>query len=143
LFFKGHDKSGFYAAAVNSSMKPNFFITKKNFEQLIGPGFWKIQDIPALRAQQIRPFLGSQDTLAVFASGLAPRQLNHISEELIGGIDWVRLESSPKDKEPPLNVYHYVIGKETENGYPVYGPYKDGSIAGHWSCLKDLDIYQQ
>jgi len=123
--------------------RPNFYITTENFSQLVGPGFWRVQDLPQERWNLVKDYLGSVNTLAVFASGVAPTQQNCHQQngELVGGIDWVRIENRPRTGEPPLNVYHYVIGQPDQFGYPVYGPVKDGSIASHWSDLKDLDVY--
>lgn len=43
--------------------------------------------------------------------------------------------------EPPYNIDHYVVGLPDDNGYPVYGPLKTGSIAGHWPKTEDLVVY--
>ncbi|MCC6419774.1 MAG: hypothetical protein IT429_16190 [Gemmataceae bacterium] len=118
--------------------KPNFFIDEHNFQTLRGPGFWQIQDLPPDRAEQVRPFLNNTDTIAVFASGIAPQMS---SGDVVGGIDWVRLESTRKEKEPPLNVYHFVIKKPTTLGYPVYACRDGKSIAPHWSEWDNLDVY--
>ena len=53
--------------------KPNFYITDKNFNDLIGSGYWSIQDLPPNGAEQVRPFLSGGDTLGVFASGIPRR----------------------------------------------------------------------
>lgn len=121
-------------------MEPNFYITPDNFNAIIGQGYWSIQDIPPDRAEQVRPFLNSVDALGVFASGLAPQALTN-GMDVVGGIDFVRLESRRKTNEPPLNVYHYTIMKQNQYGYPVYASRNGGSIAQHWSELKDLDVY--
>jgi hypothetical protein len=55
----------------------------------------------------------------------------------------VRIEGNRVEDEPPLNVYHYGIGQKDANGYPVYGPVKDKTVAPHWSELQDLDVYNQ
>src|SRR6266566_308601 len=115
-------------------MRPNFYITEQNFRNLAGSGYWAIQDVPAERAEQVRGFLNNADTIAVFASGVTPREI-HAEGEDVGGIDWVRLETNRKPGEPPLNVYHYVIKQPDNRGFPVYGPFKDGAIAPHWSEL--------
>lgn len=119
--------------------RPNFYITRENFQTLIGPGYWRIQDLPGKRAEQVRGFLDSCDTIGVFASGVAPQGIE--DPDPVGGIDWVRLESRPLEGEPPLNFYHYVIRTPDSSGYPVYGPFKDGAIAPHWGDLKDIDRY--
>ena len=120
--------------------QPNFYITEDNFKSLIGPGFWLIQDLPAEGCQQVRPFLSSEDTLAVFSSGTPPHAMNVMSN-VVAGIDWVRLESNRRSNEPPLNVYHFVILKPDVRGYPVYACREGKSIAKHWSELEDLDVY--
>ncbi len=120
--------------------EPSFYITDENFRSLIGPGFWSIQDLPADRAEQVRPFLSNGDTVGVFASGVPP-QTTTVGSDVVGGIDWVRLESRRRDDEPPLNVYHFVIKKPDEKGYPVYACREGKSIAPHWSEWEDLDVY--
>jgi len=120
--------------------EPNFYITNENFTGLVGGGLWNINDIPPERWAQVKDHLGGVDTFAVFASGIPPQAATGIGGH-IGGIDWVRLESSPKSGEPPLNVYHYGIGQPDDNGYPVFGPIRNGSIAPHWSELEGLDVY--
>lgn len=120
--------------------KPSFYITAENFHNLIGPGFWSIQDLPADRVEQVRPFLNSQDTLGVFASGTPPKMMPSGSN-VVGGIDWVRLESRRKVNEPPLNVYHFVIKKPDAQGYPVFVCRNGTSIARHWSEWEDLEVY--
>jgi hypothetical protein len=119
---------------------PNFYIDDDNFKSLIGDGYWSIQDLPNDRAEQVRPFLASDDTIGVFASGCPPTSSPHASN-VIGGIDWVRLESNLKPGEPPLNVYHFVIKQPDEHGYPVYACRNGNSIAPHWSKWKNIDVY--
>jgi hypothetical protein len=119
--------------------RPNFYITEETFRALIGPSYWAIQDLPPARAEQVRPFLNSGDTLGVFACGIPPQAA--VSEEKVGGIDWVRLESRPKAEEPPLNVYHYVIKRPDAFGYPVFACREGGSIAPHWSEWENLEPY--
>jgi hypothetical protein len=121
-------------------MEPNFYITAENFSELVGDGLWTINDVPLQRLAQIKDHFGKVETFALFASGIAPRACTG-TEARVGGIDWVRLEKHPKPGEPPLNVYHYLIGPLDERGYPVYGPILNGSIAPHWSELDDLDSY--
>jgi hypothetical protein len=122
--------------------KPKFYITKENFLSLIGPGFWSIQDLPNERAEQVRPFLAGDDTLGVFASGSPPQAMLGM-ESVVGGIDWVRLESHRKCQEPPINVYHFVIKCADQHGHPVYACKEGKSIAPHWSEWSDLDGYMQ
>ena len=131
---------------------PKFYIDEDNYNRLIGPGCWQIQDLPSERAELVKPFLNNA-TLAVFASGCPPQQHsgygNSIpgrtysadADEDIAGIDWVRLEGNPKHGEPPLNVYHFVIKKPDQNGYPVYACQNGKSIAPHWSEWVDLSVY--
>ena len=121
--------------------KPNFYITCDNFKLLVGRGFWEIRDIPPERCEQVRPFLNNIDTVGVFASGIAPIYLERSSADDIGGLDRIRLEPNPKDKEPDLNVDHFIIGRPDSNGYPVYGPYKNGGIIPHWPQDNAIDEY--
>ncbi|MBX9678663.1 MAG: hypothetical protein K2X38_07850 [Gemmataceae bacterium] len=120
--------------------KPNFYISEENFRALIGPGYWSIQDLPPARAEIVRPFLASKDTLGVFASGLAPQSIASVCD-VVGGVDWARLESNLKSQEPPVSVYHFVIKAPDENGYPVYACQNNESIAPHWSEWQDLEVY--
>jgi hypothetical protein len=121
-------------------LRPSFYITEENFQELVGNGLWTINDVPLDRLAQIKKFFAKVETVAVFASGLAPRAHTG-SEPRVGGIDWVRLETNPKPREASLNVYHYLIGPHDGYGYPVYGPIRNGSIAPHHSELSDLDPY--
>jgi len=121
--------------------QPNFYITVDNYYQLTGAGFWEINDVPPQRWKQIKDHFGDENTMAVFASGSSPTIITQENNKAIGGIDWVKIERNPKDKEPPLNVYHYVIGKPDNIGYPVYGPYRKGQLAPHHSELEDLGPY--
>lgn len=118
---------------------PAFRITEENFQALVGNGLWTINDVPLERLAQIRKFFAKVETLAVFASGIAPRAHTG-SEPRVGGIDWVKLEPNRKHGETPLNVYHFLIGPHDGIGYPVYAVH-NGSIAPHWSELEDLDPY--
>jgi hypothetical protein len=122
--------------------KANFYITAENYRHLCGSGLWDIQDLPSERAEQVQPFLNNGDTIAVFASGLAPRAFSQSGPGPVAGIDWVRLERNPQPSEPDLNVYHYAVLRPDEHGYPVMGPYMHGTIAPHWAELPDLDRYR-
>lgn len=130
---------------MNPQDPPNFYITEANFYQLTGPGFWKINDVPPERWQQIAPFLGAEKTLGVFASGQSPKAIAASeAPPKIGGIDWMRLEPNPRPGEPPVNVNHFVIGASGQQGFPVWGPYRSGSIADHWmSSIDQIDRYDQ
>jgi hypothetical protein len=119
---------------------PSFYITHSNFSKLIGAnGYWQINDLPSDRANQIRPFLANQETLGVFVSGIAPQRIEQTAD-VVGGIDWIRIETNRRSNEPPLNVYHYVIMRPDAYGYPVFAC-RNGSIAPHWSELEDLEVY--
>lgn len=118
--------------------RPNFYITAGNFEHLIGPGFWKLNDVPQKRWEQIKDHLGQDDTIAVYASGELPVVGG---SGRTGGIDWIRLEENPRPTEPDLNAYHYVIGQPTGGLYPVYGPYKKGARVSHWCEETELEAY--
>jgi hypothetical protein len=61
--------------------------------------------------------------------------------KIIAGIDWVRMETNLQPNEPPLNVYHYVVGGKNIHGYPVFHCGKKGALAPHWSSLPDLKVY--
>lgn len=120
----------------------NFYITTENYQHLVGSGLWDIQDLPPERAGQVQAFLNNGDSVAVFASGFAPRAFSASGSGPVAGIDWVRLERNPQPGEPDLNVYHYVVLRPDEHGYPVMGPYRNGTIAPHWAELPDLDRYR-
>ncbi|MBM3988179.1 MAG: hypothetical protein FJ294_09515 [Planctomycetes bacterium] len=119
---------------------PNFHISFRNCEALIGAGMWSIIEVPPDRWAAVKDHLGKTETLAVFASGVAPRASPRV-EAHIAGIDRVKLEHHPKPGEPPLNVYHYGIGRPDGHSYPVFGPIRNGSTAPHWSDLDDLAVY--
>ncbi len=120
--------------------QPNFYISRETFSNLIGPGFWRVNEVPRERWGMIGWFFAKGDTLAVFASGVAPT-LDPSRPRYPAGIDWVKIENNQKPGEPPLNVYHYVIGHPSQYGYPVFGPFGNGAIAPHWSQLANLDPY--
>ena len=121
--------------------QPNFYITQDNFKRLSGPAFWRVNDLPPKQWEQIQKHFGNADTLAVFASAVAPNPIQPPNNAPVGGIDWVRIENKPRPNESALNVDHYVIGYPDQFGYPVYGPLKSGSMADHWSNLDDLRVY--
>lgn len=119
---------------------PNFYITTQNYNDLIGNGLWSINDNPPDKWSEIKDFFGGNDTLAIFSSGNPPGNLGAFSGP-VAGIDWVRIESRPKAGETPLNVYHFSVGHPDVNGYPVYGPILNSTIAPHWSNLEDVYVY--
>ena len=120
--------------------KPNFYIDEKTYNDLVGPRFWTVNEVPPERYAQVRNFLAADDTLAVFASGNIP--VDRSGE--IAGFDRARIERNPKQGEPDINVYHYGIGKPVKGLYPVYGPIKDKSIVRHWpQSLDEFAAYER
>ncbi len=122
---------------------PNFYITLENYFQLTGPGFWSINDVPPARWGQAARPLDKNVTIAIFASGEPFHKIDPPSNAAIAGIDWIRFEPNPKKGEPDLNVNHFIIGPSGSNGFPVWGPFPSGSIAGHWISLEETVLYQQ
>jgi len=120
---------------------PNFYISHENFKLIEGPGFWYINDVPVERWAHVGEHFNNKNTLALFASGSVVRPVQSIRGQAVGGIDWIKLEVNPKEKEPPLDAYHYVIVQPDDKGYPVYGPFKDGCLVPHWCDYNDLDKY--
>jgi hypothetical protein len=118
---------------MNPTGVPNFWITEENYYQLTGPGFWNINEVPQERMSQLPIPFNLEKTVALFASGKDPCAINAPNCEKIAGVDWLRLEKNPKQGELPLNVNHFVINTPVSGCYPVYGPYRSGSIAPHWS----------
>lgn len=123
--------------------RPNFYITQENFRLIEGSGFWQRNDVSADRWRQVGEHFANEHTVAVFASGSVVRPVHSFGVQAVGGIDWLKLEPNPRSEEPPLNAYHFVIGEPDQNGYPVYGPYKDGCLVPHWFSYDDLDAYTQ
>lgn len=122
--------------------KPNFWITEDNYFQITGPGYWKINEVPQERLNQLPTPFSLETTVGVFASGVPPYQINEPVAAGIAGVDWFRLEQNPKPNEPELNVYHFIIGNPVPGcGCPVYGPYRNGSIAPHWSRIAEIERY--
>jgi len=120
---------------------PNFWITEANYFQLTGPGFWKINEVPQERLSQLPSPFHLEKTVGVFASGINPRAVDAPEGQKIAGIDWFRLEANPLPTEPPLNVNHFVIGSPVSGRFPVFGPYRSGSIAAHWTDGSDIPKY--
>ncbi len=112
--------------------QPNFFLSETDYYQLTGPGFYNINEVPADRHRQLPDHFGTPDSFVIFASGVAPYIAQRGGTEAVGGIDWIRLESNRKAGEPPLNVYHFIIGPSGIQGFPVYGPFHNGGIVPHW-----------
>lgn len=120
---------------------PNFYINQGQFDQLVGPGFWTINELPLPLASRIGAHFGNVDAFAFYCSGVKMPPFGATGNVPLAGIDWVRMENQPKPHEPPLNVYHYLVGTPGSSGYPVYGPFEEGGLAPHWSELDDLDAY--
>ena len=123
------------------SETPNFWITRENYFQLTGPGFWKINEVPQERLSQLPSPFNLDKTVAVFASGKATYAIEAPQAQNVAGVDWWRLEGNPQRGEPPLNVNHFVIGGEVDGRFPVYGPFRRGSIAPHWTDGSGIEKY--
>jgi len=123
--------------------EPNFYIRREHFLLVEGAGFWHINDVPVERWAQVGEHFNNENTLALFASGSEDKPVESSGVKVVGGIDWIKFETNPKEKEPPLNAYHYVIGQPDDKGYPVYGPFRDGSLVPHWCGYEDLDKYSK
>jgi hypothetical protein len=121
--------------------RPNFYITPENFKLIEGPGFWYRNDVPIDNWSQVGRHFANSDTVALFASGSVVAPVQSYGVQAVGGIDWLKLEPNPIGTEPPQNAYHFVIGLPDNNGYPVFGPYREGCLVPHWFNYKDLDKY--
>lgn len=126
---------------MNATGTPNFWITEENYFQLTGPGFWTIYEVPQVRLSQLPSPFNLDKTVAVFASGVAPHVVDAPPGEKVGGIDWMRLEGNLRPTEPPLNVNHFVIGGRVDRRFPVFGPFRNGAIADHWTDGSDIPKY--
>ena len=122
-------------------MDPNFYLSEAEFLTLVRSGNWKINEIPLPVAAQIRTHFGIDTSYCVLASGVAPIPLPGSRDEPVAGIDWIRNEDKPQPGEPPFNVYHSMITRKTEQGYPVFHLGCKDTIAPHWSELDDLKVY--
>ena len=121
---------------------PNFFLSEVDFKILVGKGDWQVNEIPLKMAERIKGHFGIDTSFCVLASGVSPIPAKTCpSGSAVAGIDWVRNETKPKPGETELNVYHYVILKQTVDGYPVFYFGDKETVAPHWSELEDLKVY--
>lgn len=119
-----------------------FYLKALEYETLVGSGNWIINEIPLSIAAEIKDHFGIDTSFCLLASGIGMQPNFHAKQgDIIGGIDWVKIEDKPRSGETPLNVYHYVIGSETPDGFPVFYHGNKGALAPHWSTLNDLDVY--
>src|SRR5579863_926488 len=124
-----------------SLQQPNFFITDQQYRQLIVTGSWHINDVPLGIAEMVRAHFGITSSFALFASGAkADPAMARPEDAVLAGFDWVRHETNPVPGEPPLNVYHYVVGSGSAGRYPVFDCGHSGSLASGWSTLEDLSV---
>jgi hypothetical protein len=123
------------------SREPNFYITEANYYQLTGPGFWKLNDVSPMRWEQCGGHFSHPETYALLASGSLPQPLVMHGIPVVGGVDWIRLESNRSPGEPDINAYHYVIGMPDHHGYPVYGPYRNGCRIEHHPSGNNIEPY--
>jgi len=115
-------------------------ITKDQLELLTGDGKWQINDIP--RSEWIGlPEWMSKGCVGVMASGSMDQSRISHGLEAIGGIDWLRSETQPREGEPEGNAYHYVI-TEVKGHYYLHGPFLDGTLVPHWFTSNDLENYE-
>jgi hypothetical protein len=123
--------------------RPNFYLTDEAFQLLKGEGHWKIHETPLHLAAEIKGHFGIETSFCVFTSGIdsPPEGAGDDSDTPVAGIDWVRHEDNPRPDEPPFNVYHYMITKKVNEGYPVFYLGKEQTVAPHWSTLDDLKVY--
>ena len=122
-------------------MRPNFYITDYAYRLLVGNGGWRINELNLTTAKLVRGHFSANDSFAMFTSGVFVSPNNGATPIIIAGIDWIRMETKPQINEPPLNIYHYIVGSKDTNGYPVFDCGKKGALAPHWSSLPDLNVY--
>src|SRR5262245_9368695 len=101
-------------------LKPNFYIDDAGLKKLVQQGNWRINEIDLPTESGIRNEFGIDSSVCVLGSGVLTPPLSRKAEEVIAGIDWVRVEDKPKPGEPDFNVYHFVITTKTKEGYPVF-----------------------
>ncbi len=118
-------------------------LTDEQFRQLLLCQGWEINDVPPEISPKIPGLVRLNETIAVMASGSTddPRILNDISA--IAGVDVLAHETKPKEDEPEGNAYHFAIQKTKDTRCPfiMYGPFKSGTVVGHWFDADDLDSY--
>jgi hypothetical protein len=123
-------------------LEPNFYLSPSDYGALVKSGEWRINDISLDIASGIRRHFGNPSSFALFSSGLSPEAAAANPQTLVAGMDWVRAEDNPKEREPELNVYHYLIGSSGRLGYPVYDCGHSGVLTpSGWTTLEDLQIY--
>jgi len=108
---------------------------------LIRNGNWFINDIPVEDWDRLPDWMNGDDTLGILTSGELsdPRLLNGI--QAIGGVDFLRHESRPKEGEPEGNAYHFVIKQESDAKFYLCGPFTKETLVRHWFKSDDLNKY--
>jgi hypothetical protein len=122
-------------------LRPNFYLTEEKFKTLVGPGDWRINEIPLDLAAEIKDHFGTDTSFCLLTSGTALVPDTPNDNLAVAGIDWIRQEDRLRPGEKPLNVYHYVIMQRTDKGHPVFYLGKKDTVAPHWSELEDLKVY--
>lgn len=114
----------------------NFYIDKIGYDLIVQRGGCRINEISLEDAgSKLRSFLAENNAEAIFASGLLLDEYVDDADRLnIAAFDWIRRESNRQPGEPTFNVYCFVVGLPGNDGmFPVYGPYKSGTTAPHWT----------
>lgn len=120
-------------ALLRPSRQPDFYITQEALDRIRGnEGDLQLQDLPPTDAEGVRTFLGQRDAIGVLSSGYLSHQT---SDDQIAGLDFFRLEPEEKRQkhEPPINVYHFYVGRNCDESgkYPVWRC-RGSEKSNHW-----------
>jgi hypothetical protein len=123
-------------------------LTEAQFLAFGAQADWRINEASFSEIYRLPNIPRKSDIVGTFISGdmNATKMLNGIDSVI--GLDVLVYERNPHiDKEePPLNIYHCVIQKLSAPvgpyGYLMYGPYKDGTLCGHWRDEAVIDEYR-
>jgi hypothetical protein len=104
---------------------------------------WSLVDVSPDKWSSLPGGIPGSDTVGVMGSGDLTQTQVLNGQNAVGGIDWIRHETNPKKNEPDLNVYHFIILKQSNGDIFLRGPYTSETWAPHWSKLEDLVAYQR
>lgn len=115
-------------------------LTEHQYRILADNTDWGLNDVPREKWGELPDWM-TENCLGIVASGSLsdPKMLNGLMA--VGGIDWLRAETNPRDKEPEGNASHYVITCSGDQYY-LHGPFRSESLVPHWFIADDLDKYE-